>query len=47
MFKNREEAGDLLADKLVSYSNKKDTVIVAIPRGGVPVGYQICKKLNH
>ncbi len=46
MFKNREEAGILLADKLVNYSNKKDTVIVAIPRGGVPVGYQICKKLN-
>ena len=46
MFKNREESGILLADKLVNYSNKKDTVIVAIPRGGVPVGYQICKKLN-
>lgn len=46
MFKNREEAGLLLADKLVNYSNKKDTVIVAVPRGGVPVGYQICKKLN-
>jgi len=46
MFKSREEAGILLANKLVNYSNKKDTVIVAIPRGGVPVGYQICKKLN-
>jgi len=46
MFKNREESGILLADKLVNYSNNKDTVIVAIPRGGVPVGYQICKKLN-
>ena len=46
MFKDREEAGNLLADKLLNYSNKKNTIICAIPRGGVPVGYQICKKLN-
>tara|TARA_R110001583_G_scaffold39773_4_gene127452 strand:+ start:51 stop:695 length:645 start_codon:yes stop_codon:yes gene_type:complete len=46
MFLNREEAGNLLADKLINYSNRKDTVIVAIPRGGVPVGAVIAKRLN-
>lgn len=46
MFLNREEAGTLLADKLINFSNKKDAVIVAIPRGGVPVGAIIAKKLN-
>ena len=46
MFKNRAEAGILLADKLINYSEAKDTVIVTIPRGGVPVGFEIAKKLN-
>jgi predicted phosphoribosyltransferase len=46
MFLNREAAGNLLADKLINYSNNKDAVIVAIPRGGVPVGAVISKKLN-
>ncbi len=46
MFLNREEAGNLLAEKLIDYNNDKNTVIVAIPRGGVPVGYVIAKKLN-
>ncbi len=46
MFLNREEAGNLLADKLINYSNNKDAVIVAIPRGGVPVGAIIAKRLN-
>ncbi|MCK5400334.1 MAG: phosphoribosyltransferase [Flavobacteriaceae bacterium] len=46
MFTTREEAGNLLAVKLIDYSNNKDAVIVAIPRGGVPLGYVIAKKLN-
>ncbi len=46
MFTNREEAGILLADKLINYSNAKNTVIASIPRGGVPVGFEIAKKLN-
>jgi len=46
MFANREEAGLLLANKLISYSNNKDAVIVTIPRGGVPVAFEIAKKLN-
>lgn len=46
MFVNREEAGNLLAEKLIGYKNNEGVVIVAIPRGGVPVGYEISKKLN-
>jgi len=46
MFINREQAGSLLADELLIYKNSKDVVVVAIPRGGVPVGYEIAKKLN-
>jgi len=45
MFLNREEAGKLLAERLLNYSDHKDTIIIAIPRGGVPVGCIIAKKL--
>ena len=46
MFTNREAAGKLLASKLINYKDNKEVVIVAIPRGGVPVGYEISNKLN-
>jgi predicted phosphoribosyltransferase len=46
MFINREEAANLLVNKLMDYKGNKDAVIVAIPRGGVPIGYEIAKKLK-
>ena len=47
MFRDREEAGKLLADEIKKViEDKKDTVILAIPRGGVPVAYWVSKKLN-
>jgi len=46
MFTNREEAGNLLTERLSDYRYNKDAVLVTIPRGGVPVGYVIAKKLN-
>jgi putative phosphoribosyl transferase len=46
MFTNREEAGKLLTNKLINYKDNKEVVVVAIPRGGVPVGYELTKKLN-
>ncbi len=46
MFTNRKEAGLLLAEELKEYKNNKDTVIVSIPRGGVPIGYEISQKLH-
>ena len=46
MFTNRKNTGNLLTEKLIKFRNNKDAVIVAIPRGGVPVGYVIAKNLN-
>lgn len=45
MFKNREEAGHKLADKLLKYRNY-DAVVLAIPRGGVPVGIEVAKGIQ-
>jgi putative phosphoribosyl transferase len=47
MFRDRFDAGELLAKKLEKYADSgKDTVVLGIPRGGVPVAYPIAKKLN-
>ena len=45
ILKDRIEAGMLLSEKLMKYQNS-DTVVLAVPRGGVPVGYVIAKRLN-
>lgn len=45
IFKDREHAGQLLIEKLESYTTK-DTVLLAIPAGGVPVGYVIAKAFH-
>lgn len=47
MFKNREEAGRLLSEKLKPIvSNKKNTILLAIPRGGVVVAKEIAVMLE-
>ncbi len=45
MFKDRTEAGKILADALSEYRDK-NTMVVAIPRGGVVVAYEVAKALN-
>lgn len=45
IYKDRIEAANLLANKLESYKNK-NAIILAIPRGGVPLGYVIAKQLH-
>ena len=45
MYQDRNEAGKLLATKLEKY-NKTDAIILAIPRGGIPLGFIISEKLN-
>ena len=42
---NRKEAGKLLSEKLLKYSDT-ETIVLAIPKGGVPVGYEIATKLD-
>jgi putative phosphoribosyl transferase len=46
IFKNRTEAGQFLAEKLTKYANRPDVVVLALPRGGVPVAYEVAKQLN-
>jgi len=43
--KDRKEAGILLSEKLKKYQDS-NTIVLAIPRGGVPVGYEIAQKLH-
>jgi putative phosphoribosyl transferase len=46
MFRNREEAGRILADELSAYRNDPTALILALPRGGVAVGYQLSLALH-
>src|SRR5579863_513671 len=46
LLKDRTEAGKTLADRLIDYKNAAETIILALPRGGVPVAYEIANKLN-
>jgi predicted phosphoribosyltransferase len=46
MFKNREEAGRELAARLRRYRNHPEGLVLALPRGGVAVGYPLSVELN-
>jgi predicted phosphoribosyltransferase len=46
LFQDRFEAGRFLASKLRHLANRPDVVVLALPRGGVPVGYEVAKALN-
>ena len=45
-FHDRREAGQLLARQLADYKDRDDVVVLALPRGGVPVGYEIARELK-
>ena len=45
-FRDRREAGQLLARQLGDYKDREDVVILALPRGGVPVAYEIARDLK-
>lgn len=45
-FRDRTEAGQLLAEKLTKYANDPNLLVLALPRGGVPVAFEIAKTLN-
>jgi putative phosphoribosyl transferase len=45
-FKNRIEAGRLLAEELKSYANRTDVLVLALPRGGLPVAFEVAQALG-
>jgi erythromycin esterase-like protein/predicted phosphoribosyltransferase len=45
-FRDRHEAGRLLAAKLDAYANRPDVIVLALPRGGVPVAYEVARALG-
>jgi len=45
-FRNRTEAGEVLAGRLGTYSDLPNVVVLALPRGGVPVAAQVADRLN-
>src|SRR5690606_12324098 len=45
-FRNRFEAGQLLAKRLAAYANRDDVLVLALPRGGAPVGFELARALR-
>lgn len=45
-FRDRHEAGRLLATELTKYAHRSDVIVLGLPRGGVPVAYEIAKALD-
>src|SRR5438128_3561576 len=45
-FRDRAHAGRLLATELGRYAHRPDVIVLALPRGGVPVGYEIARTLG-
>jgi predicted phosphoribosyltransferase len=45
-FRDRRDAGKKLATKLSAYTGRGDVLVLALPRGGVPVGYEVAHALN-
>jgi predicted phosphoribosyltransferase len=46
IYRNRSEAGKHLAAKLTTYADRDDVLVLALPRGGVPVAFEVAKALR-
>jgi predicted phosphoribosyltransferase len=46
LFHDRRDAGRVLAGLLDHYRGRPDVVVLALPRGGVPVGYEVARALG-
>src|ERR1700704_5346602 len=45
-FRDRSEAGRLLSAKVRTYANRSDVIVLALPRGRVPVAYEVATALG-
>lgn len=45
-FRNRQDAGRLLSMELAAYADRPDVLVLALPRGGVPVGFEVAEALR-
>src|SRR5438309_10918984 len=46
IYRDRIDAGKQLASRLADYANRDDVLVLALPRGGVPVSYEVAKTLR-
>lgn len=46
IFRDRTDAGKYLATKLLSYKDRPDVLVLALPRGGVPVAFEVAQALH-
>src|SRR4029078_7153821 len=46
LFLDRTEAGRELAMKLAAYADRPDVIVLALPRGGVPVAFEVARALH-
>ena len=46
IYRDRSEAGKQLAARLAKYADRDDVLVLALPRGGVPVGFEVAKQLH-
>ena len=46
IFNNRKEAGQALAALLDMYAHRDDTLVLALPRGGMPVAYEVAREID-
>ena len=45
-YRDRHEAGRILAAQLQAYANRADVLVLALPRGGLPVGFEVAQALK-